>query len=94
MTELKVPIVTIDADRPMENVFQEICYQLKSFLFKREEKIEQKLITQIPEEHLKNYEKSFVYKKSRYGDYSPMDLFTKNRTNPLLYRDRILYASN
>jgi hypothetical protein len=50
MTELKIPIINIDADRPTENVFLELCYNLKNFLFKREEKIETKLVSIVPEE--------------------------------------------
>lgn len=50
MTELKIPIINIDADRPTENVFLELCYNLKTFLLKRDEKLESKLVTAIPEE--------------------------------------------
>jgi hypothetical protein len=36
-------------------------------------------MTVIPEEHLKIYENSFVYKKSRFGNCSPIDLYTKSK---------------
>jgi len=78
MSELKIPILSIDADRPLENVFLELCYSLKAFLFRREEKLESKLVTVIPEEQLRQYEKSFVYRKSRFGNLSPADLFSKS----------------
>ena len=61
MAELKIPVINIDADRPTENVFLELCYNLKPFLLKREEKIESKLVSVVPEEQLKQYEKSYIY---------------------------------
>lgn len=94
MAELKIPITTIDAERPVENVFLELCYHLKPFLFRRNEKLEARLATAVPEEQLKNYEKSLVYKKSRYGNLSPLDLFSRSLQFPVLYRDRIYYAEN
>lgn len=92
--ELKIPVLSVDADRPELKAFQEICFLLKPFLNKREEHIESKLTSAIPEEQVKLYEKSWVYKKSRFDNSSPHDLYTKKREFCVLYRDRIYYAAS
>jgi hypothetical protein len=94
MTEQKIPVIVIDADRPVQNVFLELCYNLKPFLEKRAEMIEKKLTSVIPEEQLKIYERSSVYKHSRFGKKCPSDLFSQNLQNCVLYRERIYYAKN
>jgi len=61
-------------------------------LNKREEKIELKLVNAIPEESLKFYEKSYL--KSRFGECSPIDLFSKIKQNPILYKERIFFCES
>ena len=94
VTELKIPVLQVNGDRPIQKTFQELCHVLKPFLFKREEQIESKLVSFIPEENLKAYEKSFVYRKSRFDRVSPSDRFTQKREFPVLYRNRIYYAKS
>ncbi len=76
ISELKIPVLEVNGDRPVQKTFQELCHVLKPFLFKREELIESKLVSAVPEENLKFYEKSFVYRKSRFDRVSPSDRFT------------------
>jgi len=42
------------------------------------------------------YEKSYTYKQSKFGEYSPISLFNPTRTknHAVLYRERIYYLSD
>lgn len=58
--------------------------------------IERQLAQPLKPEEVKFFEKSYIYKHSKYGVNSPLSLSqpTKTKRNAVLYRERIYFLSN
>ena len=94
--EEKIPVIVIECDREIENVFKNICHELKPFLEKRENIIEKELPAIIDEDKLEFYEKCYTVKRSRYGYNNAIDpsVFWIKKSYPIIYEDRIYFFEN
>ncbi|KAL4506760.1 hypothetical protein ABPG72_001181 [Tetrahymena utriculariae] len=104
---LGIPVVEINCDVPIQQVFYRINYQLKKYLEQRQNLLEkhQCLMLMRPKKteedndeeekpfRLDFFEKSYTFRKSRYQDQNALTLIDvpRLREYPLLYRDRIYY---
>eukprot|EP00828_Plagiopyla_frontata_P023696 TRINITY_DN3029_c0_g1_i10.p1 TRINITY_DN3029_c0_g1~~TRINITY_DN3029_c0_g1_i10.p1 ORF type:complete len:1472 (-),score=263.93 TRINITY_DN3029_c0_g1_i10:1139-5554(-) len=93
---IQVPVIIIDADRNIESVFKNICSELKQTLENRSNLIEKNLVYKLEEEKVQNYEKSYVYKKSIYGDCNALNtsILPIEKRFAVHYRERIYYFAN
>ena len=69
---------------------------MKDNLQYRKDLIERKLADQLKPEEVKNYEASYIYKHSKYGLNSPLNLSNPIKTKKfsVLYRERLYFLSN
>jgi adenylate/nucleoside-diphosphate kinase len=94
--EEKIPLIMIECDRDIENVFKNICHELKPFLEKRDNIIEKEIPSIIDEDKLEFYEKCYTVKRSRYGFNNSIDpsIFWIKKSFPMIYEDRIYFFEN
>ncbi|EGR31735.1 hypothetical protein IMG5_103090 [Ichthyophthirius multifiliis] len=103
--DLGIQVIEITCERSIQHVFDKITYNLKPFLEERQNKLEQQqtYVLKKPQKEeneeeekpfrLQYFEKSYTYRKSRFGEKNPLSLLEipKIKDFPLLYRDRIYY---
>lgn len=92
-TAAGVPVVTIETDRDIQNVFKAIIWELKNFLESRENKLEKHQVINIPEEKIQHYRESYHIKPSRFGLFNALDIsyLPVTQENAFIYRERIYF---
>lgn len=86
----------IKADMSAEFILIKLLDRIKDNLQYRKDMIERQLAQPLKPEEVKFFEKSYIYKHSKYGINSPLSLSqpTKTKRNAVLYRERIYFLSN
>lgn len=89
-------IVDLKADSSADFVFIKILDRIKDNIAYRKDLIERQLAQPLKPEEVKFYEKSYIYKHSKYGPNSPLALGAPSKTkrNAVLYRERLYFLSN
>ena len=88
-----LPVIEIDSDKPIQTVYEELKHKLKEFLDKRQNFFEKFHVRPINDDVLPFYEKSYVYRKSKFerGDPKQPWKLPQDKEYPLIYRSRIYY---
>ena len=70
--------------------------KIKDYLQYRKDMIERDLAIALKPEEVKFYEKSYIYKHSKFGTNSPLNISNPGKTkkNTVLYRERLYFLSN
>jgi len=88
-----LPVIEIDSDKPIQTVYEELKYKLREYLDKRENFFEKFHVRPLNDDVLPFYEKSYVYRKSKFerGDPKQPWKLPQDKEYPLIYRSRIYY---
>lgn len=88
-----IPVVSIEADLPVPQVFKSLVWELKTVLEGREDLLERHLVIPIPEEKVFHYKGSYHTKKSRFGDFNALEpaSLPVTQEHALIYRDRLYF---
>lgn len=86
----------IKADMSAEFILIKLLDRIKDNLQYRKDMIERQLAQSLKPEEVKFFEKSYIYKHSKYGVNSPLSLSqpAKSKRNTVLYRERLYFLSN
>lgn len=86
----------IRADTSSEFVLIKLLDRIKDNLQYRRDMLERQLAQPLKPEEVKFYEKSYIYKQSKYGVNSCLSLSHpgKNKRHAVLYRERLYYLQN
>ena len=97
MTEKKVRVIDkIQTEVSADYVHIKIVEQLKDRMLTREDLIEREQCMNLRPSEVKNYEKSYTYKHSKFGLSSPITPSNPEKTKEfsVLYRERIYFLAN
>lgn len=92
-----IPVIEINNDNNIENVYKNLLYQIHPYLKNRENIIEKQLVhINFPEMTMrktKDLYNSQIYRLGAYKDFSPLnpDKLIKAVDYPLVYRDRLYF---
>lgn len=86
----------IKSDTSADFVNIKILDRLKDNFLNRKDLIEKQLAQPLSVKDVKSHELSYIYKHSKYGLNSPLDLSNpaKNKANAVLYRERLYFLTN
>ena len=86
----------IRADTSADFVLIKLLDRIKDSLQFRKDMIERQLALALKPEEVKFYEKSYIFKHSKYGVNSPLNISNPGKTkkNTVLYRERLYFLSN
>lgn len=86
----------IRADTSADFVLIKLLDRIKDNLQYRKDIIERQLALLLKPEEVKFYEKSYIYKHSKFGLNSPLSISNPSKTkrNTVLYRERLYFLSN
>ena len=88
-----IPTIEIDSDKTIQTVYEEIKFKLGEYLEKRENMFEKFHVRPLNDDVLPFYEKSYVYRKSKFetGDPKAPWKLPQDKEYPLIYRSRIYF---
>lgn len=95
-----IPVIEVNNDNDIENVYKNLFYNLNPYLRNRENLIEKQLVHfNIPELTLRKIQELYssqIFKLSAYYNYSPInpERLVKAADNPLVYRDRLYFFNS
>lgn len=94
--KLVVVVDDIKGDLSAEFVHVKLIDRLKDNFALRRDIIERQLAQPLKPKEVKNFEKSYNYKHSKFGQHSPMALANplKTKNHAVLYRERIYFLSD
>ena len=86
----------IRADTSADFVLIKLLDRIKDSMQFRKDMIERQLALPLKPEEVKFYEKSYIYKHSKFGVNSPLNISHpgKSKKNTVLYRERLYFLSN
>lgn len=86
----------IKADNSADYILIKLLDRIKDNLTYRKDMLERQLAQPLKAEEVKFYEKSHIYKHSKFGTNSPLSLSnpTKTKKFTALYRERLYFLSN
>ncbi len=86
----------IKTDISAEYVFIKLLDRMKENFQNRGDLIEKQQAQVLKQEEVANYEKSYIYKHSKFGVNSPMSMSnpSKSKKHAVLYRERIFFLSD
>jgi adenylate/nucleoside-diphosphate kinase len=86
----------IRADSSPEYVFVKLLDRIKDNITYRRDLLERQLAQPLKPQEVKFFERSYIYKHSKYGVHSPLSLSNPAKTKKfsVLFRERIYFLSN
>lgn len=97
LTDKQVFVINnIKSDTSAEFVFIKLLDRIKDNFQFRRDLLERQLAQPLKPEEVKFYEKSYIYKHSKFGEHSPLNLGNpiKTKKHTVLYRERLYFLSN
>ncbi len=95
-----IPVIEINNDNNIENVYKNLLYQINPYLKNRDNLIEKQLVHSIfPEMTMRKTKELYncqIYKLGAYKDFSPINpnKLIKAVDYPLVYRDRLYFFNS
>jgi len=86
----------IRADSSADFIVIKLLDLIKDSMQFRKDMIERQLALPLKPEEVKQFEKSYIYKHSKFGVNSPLNISNPGKTkrNTVLYRERLYFLSN
>jgi len=86
----------IRADSSADFILIKLLDRIKDSMQFRKDMIERQLALPLKPEEVKQFEKSYIYKHSKFGVNSPLNISNPGKTkrNTVLYRERLYFLSN
>jgi hypothetical protein len=86
----------IRADSSADFIVIKLLDRIKDSMQFRKDMIERQLALPLKPEEVKQFEKSYIYKHSKFGVNSPLNISNPGKTkrNTVLYRERLYFLSN